>query len=92
LNQERIIGQLDKMLESGRITPEEADLLRATEGTTEFEGAIASIRARHAAAHMEGAVAKGDMTREESDAYLERLRKGEHPEGLRARLREHRRH
>ena len=39
---------------------------------------------------MEGAIAQGEMTQEEADGYLERLRSGEHPKGLRARLRKHR--
>ena len=39
---------------------------------------------------MESAIAKGEMTQEEADGYLVRLRDGEHPEGLRARLRKHR--
>jgi polyhydroxyalkanoate synthesis regulator phasin len=84
---ERIVEQVDKMVRSGRITPEEAERLRATEGTTDFEAAVAAIRARHAGAHMSSAVANGVMSQEEADGYVERLRKGEHPVGLRARLR-----
>jgi polyhydroxyalkanoate synthesis regulator phasin len=87
---ERIIEQLDSMVESGRITPEEAARLRATEDTAEFDAAINEIRARHAGAHMEAAVADGGMSREEADGLLERVRHGEHPEGLRARLRRYR--
>ena len=34
-------------------------------------------------------MAAGEMSQEEADQYLERLRKGEHPKGLRARLRKH---
>jgi hypothetical protein len=39
---------------------------------------------------MESAVGAGEMSQEEADRYLDRLRSGEHPEGLRARLRKHR--
>lgn len=39
---------------------------------------------------METAIADGEMNQQEADEYLERLRKGEHPKGLRARLRMHR--
>jgi hypothetical protein len=39
---------------------------------------------------MEAAIAEGEMSRAEADGYLERLRQGEHPKGLRARLRMHR--
>jgi demethoxyubiquinone hydroxylase (CLK1/Coq7/Cat5 family) len=90
MREERIIAQVSKMLEAGRITPEEAERLRATEGTDEFERVVAAIRVRHAGEHMAAAVVQGEMTEEESDAYLERLRSGEHPDGLRARLRKHR--
>jgi hypothetical protein len=90
MRQERILEQLDTMVASGRVTEEEAARLRATEGTSEFEAAVGAIRARHAGTHMESAVAGGDMSDEEAQSYLGRLRNGEHPEGLRARLRMHR--
>ena len=90
MKQERIISQIDNMVASGRITAEEAARLRSTEGSADFDAAIADIRARHAGVHMEGAINAGEMTREEADDYLERLRKGEHPKGLRARLALHR--
>jgi polyhydroxyalkanoate synthesis regulator phasin len=90
MRQDRIIEQVDKMVASGRITEEEAAQLRATEGTPDFDAAVGEIRARHAGAHMETAIAEGKMSQEEADGYLVRLRNGEHPEGLRARLRKHR--
>jgi polyhydroxyalkanoate synthesis regulator phasin len=86
---ERIMEQVDSMVASGRITEDEAARLRATQGTAAFDAAVGAIRARHAGAHMETAIARGEMGQEESEAYLERLRNGEHPEGLRARLRKH---
>jgi hypothetical protein len=90
MKDDRIIQQVDRMMASGRITEEEATQLRAAEGTPEFDAAVGSIRARHAGAHMEAAVAEGDMSREEADGFLALLRRGEHPQGLRARLRMHR--
>ncbi len=90
MKEARIIEQVDKMVESGRITKDEAVRLRATEGTAEFDAVVGEIRARHAGAHMEVAIADGEMSQEEADGYLERLRSGEHPKGLRARLRMHR--
>ena len=90
MKQDRIVGQLDKMVASGRITEEEAERLRATEGSADFDAAVGQIRVRHAGAHMDKAIAEGEMTQEEADGYVERLRGGEHPEGLRARLRKHR--
>ena len=90
MKQERIIEQVEKMVRSGRITEEEAQRLRATEGTADFDAAVGDIRARHAEAHMEGAIAQGEMSQQEADGYLVSLRDGEHPEGLRARLRKYR--
>ncbi len=90
MKQERILQQVDKMVKLGRITEEEAVHLRATEGTADFDAAMGAIRARHAGVHMDAAIASGDMSQEESEGYLERLRNGEHPEGLRLRLRKHR--
>jgi polyhydroxyalkanoate synthesis regulator phasin len=90
MRQDRIIQQLDAMVVAGRLTPEEAARLRAAEGTPEFEAAVNDVRARHAGAHMEAAVAEGEMTQDEADSYLARVRGGEHPDGQRARLRPHR--
>ena len=86
----RIIEQLDKMVASGRITDAEATRLRATEGTAAFDAVVGEIRARHAGTHMEAAIAEGEMSQKEADGYLERLRRGEHPQGLRASLMKHR--
>ena len=47
---------------------------------------MGAVRARHAGTRVARAVAAGDMSQGEADANLERLRSGEHPEGLRARL------
>jgi polyhydroxyalkanoate synthesis regulator phasin len=86
VKQDRIIKQIDKMVKSGRITEEEAARLRSTEGTPEFDQAMGDVRARHAGAHMEEAVAEGQMSQVEADGYIERLKKGEHPKGLRSHL------
>jgi polyhydroxyalkanoate synthesis regulator phasin len=90
MNQDRIIEQIDKMVAAGRITEEEAASLRAAEGTPAFDEAVGAIQARHAAGKLDAAVAAGDMTRGEADAYVEQLQHGEHPKGLRARLSKHR--
>jgi len=90
MNQDRIIGQLDKMVAAGRMTEQEAARLRATAGTPEFETTLAGVRTRHAAVQVDAAISAGEMSQEEADAYLDRLRSGEHPKGLRARLARHR--
>jgi hypothetical protein len=91
MNQDRILQQLDKMLASGQITEEEAIALRSASDPKEFDQAVGAIQARHAGERMKSAIAEGEMTREEADTYLERLRQGDHPKGLRARLSKHRR-
>jgi hypothetical protein len=83
----RMMERLDAMVANGRITAEEAAQLRATEGTAEFDDAVARIRARHAQAHTEPAVAGGTMSQEEADGLLERVLAGEHSTGLRKQVR-----
>ena len=83
----RVIEQLDRMVASGRITPEEADRLRAAAGTTEFDAVMAAIRARHAQAHTDAAVAAGTMSPEDAAAALEQVRQGDHSADLRRRIR-----
>jgi hypothetical protein len=90
MKEERILQQLDKMVASGQVTPEEAEHLRETEGKPEFEAAMLDVRLRHAGEQLSSAVSEGRMSQLEADEQLERLRKGEHPKGLRARLRAHR--
>ena len=90
MKEERILQQLDKMVASGQVTREEADRLREAQGKPEFDAAVGAIKARHAGAHMDSAIAAGEMTQEEADDQLARLRAGEHPQGLRARLSKHR--
>jgi polyhydroxyalkanoate synthesis regulator phasin len=82
-----MMKRLDAMVAKGRITPDEAAQLRATEGTSEFDQVMAGIRARHAQAHTDPAVAEGRMSQADADAYLERVRGGEHSRGLRLHIR-----
>lgn len=89
MNSERIIEQLHKMVQSGRVTEDEARRIRAAQGTPQFDEAVLDVRVRHASEHLDAAVASGEMSREEADGQLQRLREGEHPKGLRARLRRH---
>ncbi len=90
MNEKRIIKQLDKMVATERMTEAEAAHLRETAGTPGFDAAMGAVRARHASAQMDSAIRSGELTQEEADAYLDRLRNGDHPQGLRARLANHR--
>jgi len=86
----RILQQLDKMISTGQVSPDEARQLRSAEGSDEFETIIRRIRTRHASARLDEAVTDGTISRHEADEQLRRLEQGEHPKGLRARLRNHR--
>jgi polyhydroxyalkanoate synthesis regulator phasin len=87
MDPERMMERLDAMVSNGRITNEEAVQLRATEGTPAFDDVVARIRARHAQAHTEPAVADGTMSHEEADGLLARVRAGEHSTELRKQVR-----
>jgi polyhydroxyalkanoate synthesis regulator phasin len=84
---DRIIERLDGMVSAGRITAEEASRLRAAAGTEEFEVVLAGIRARHAQAHTDAAVADGSMSSEDAEASLARVRAGDHSGELRRHIR-----
>jgi hypothetical protein len=87
MEQTRIIEQLDRMVDSGRVTPEEATMLRSAAGTPAFDEVMGTIRARHARVHTDAAVAAGTIGREEAEASLERVREGDHSPELRRRIR-----
>jgi hypothetical protein len=83
----QLVKGLDRMVASGRVTESEAERLRATDDPGEFETAVRDIRVRHAGAKLTAAVEGGQMTQEEANANLERLRSGDHMQSLRAYLR-----
>jgi hypothetical protein len=87
MDPQRMMERLDAMVSNGRITDEEAARLRATEGTPAFDDVVAGIRARHAQAHTDPAVADGTMSREEADGLLDRVLAGEHSTELRKQVR-----
>src|SRR5579863_2791331 len=83
----RLLAQLGNMVKSGRVTETEAAQLRAAIDDDTFDKTVQGIRIRHAEAHLDAAVEGGQMTHEEANAHLEKLRSGEHPRSLRAHLR-----
>jgi hypothetical protein len=87
MEQTRIIEQLDRLVDSGRVTPEEASMLRSAAGAPAFDAVMRTIRARHARAHAEAAVAAGAISREEAEVSLERVREGDHSPELRRHIR-----
>ncbi|MBA2756252.1 MAG: hypothetical protein H0U37_02265 [Chloroflexi bacterium] len=87
-SRDRLVGRLDQMVDSGRLTDDEAERLRAAGEPGEFDDVLRDIRVRHAAANLGAAVTGGSLTQEEADGFLERLRIGDHSRSLRARLRD----
>ncbi len=84
---ERLVERLEPMVESGRVTETEAARIRAAVEPKEFDDAVIDVRTRHARESLGAAVQGGQMTREDADAYLERIKKGERPKGLRSHVR-----
>ncbi|MEO7118918.1 MAG: hypothetical protein ABIZ34_08100 [Candidatus Limnocylindrales bacterium] len=85
---DRLVGRLDRMVDAGRLTAEEADRIRAAGQQKEFNDVVRDIRVRHAAASLDSEVADGSLTRDAADDLLERVRNENHSPSLRARLRD----
>jgi hypothetical protein len=75
--------QLDRMQQTGRLTPAEAAALNSTEDDRARDGVLGSIRARHIAARLAGAVDDGRVTAENAQTLADRARAGEHGRELR---------
>jgi hypothetical protein len=81
-SRKRLLERVTKMLESGRITLDEAERLRCAEGSSQFNAIVGEIRGRHAGARLDQAVQDGRLTRDEADVLLGRVEDGEHPRVL----------
>lgn len=86
-DQQRILQRLDHMVSTGRITPEEAERIRAAGDADAFQAAMGDVMARHAGPELDAAVAAGRMTQPDADSLKDRLSRGEHAPGLRGYLR-----
>jgi hypothetical protein len=82
-----VVERLEKLVQAGRLTEQEAERLRGAADQREFDGAVREIRIRHATERVDEAVEDGRLSRPEADALLERLHSGEDPRFLRGRLR-----
>lgn len=83
---EGLLERLDKMVEAGRITEEEAGRLRAAE-PGQRDDLVREIRLHHASAKLDPAVEDGRLTQGEADDILGRLANSERPRFL-GRLRQ----
>jgi hypothetical protein len=82
-DRDRLLGRLDKMLEAGRVTEEEARRLRVAADSEDFDEAVREIRLRHATERLDEALDDGRITPAEAATFRERLRNGEDPRFLR---------
>jgi hypothetical protein len=83
---ERFLERLDKMVDAGRLTAEDAERLRAAE-PSERDDIVRAIRLNHVKAKLDPAVHDGRVSQHEADDILSRLANGERPRFLR-RLRQ----
>lgn len=63
-------SRLDRMVATGRVTPEEASRVRTAATGDDRAAAIAAIQLRHARERLASAVAGGRLTTAEADAAL----------------------
>lgn len=82
----RVVSQADKLVASGRLTPEEADRLRAAPDHSSALQVVRDIRARHTSERLDAAVAEGATSKEEADTIREQIRGGEHSRALHSNL------
>jgi hypothetical protein len=75
----QVLQRLDKLVGAGRITEEDAALLRAAAETGGLDEALQDIRLRHAKARVSVAVSTGRLGGDEAGVILERLDRGEDP-------------
>lgn len=85
-SRDRLLKHLGRMVESRRLTPGEAERLCAARGPGEFFTAVRDVRVRHAATRLRGTAAGGCLTWEKADAFLQRLRSGDHAGSPRVEL------
>jgi len=84
---DRLVGRLDRMVESGHLTQNEAQRLRMAAEPRDFNHVVRDIRTRHAGRKLDAMVADGSLKRSDAVRFLDRLRAGEHPRSIRAHLR-----
>jgi hypothetical protein len=75
---ERLRRRVTRMVETGRVSGDEAERVRTAANPGEVDDAVRVIRLRHARERLDGDVREGRMSREEADLVLERLQDGEH--------------
>ena len=70
------------------MSEEEAAAWESADTDEAREAIMRGVRARHAAARLEAAVAAGDISADEADTLIEQVRRGDHSSALRHRINE----
>jgi aconitase B len=78
----QLLRRVDKMLEAGRISEDDAARLWAAAESGGLDEAIAEVRRKHVEARVLGAVESHRLSSEEATAILGRLEDGEDPRRL----------
>lgn len=86
----RIEKRVTRMLKANRVTEEEASRVLSATDADELDEAVGAIRLRHVSAKIHRDVSEGRMTKQEADAFLRRVERGEKPDLLLARRRRNR--
>ena len=89
-NHDRVERRLDKMVEAGRVTADDAERVRTAESPDERDAAVTAIRAQHVRARIDEAVAEGRLSEQDAAGLCQQLDAGQDPQqipGLRQALR-----
>lgn len=73
MKREKVMKRLDQLIETGRLTADEAALLRSAQGDAEFDAAARQVRQRHVHEEVDAAVTANALTREEGNALANEL-------------------
>lgn len=75
--------KLDKLIQAGRLTEDDAERLTAAAKSGELNDAAREMQLKHARARVNAAVEDGRLTQEDAQAIFDRLENGEDPRFLR---------
>src|SRR5262245_11888406 len=81
-SRDRVLHRVEKMLEAGRVTENEAARVREAAESQDLDEAVREISIRHATERVDEAVEDGGLTPEEAASIRTRLEAGEDPRNL----------
>jgi hypothetical protein len=89
-NHDRLERRLDKMVDAGRVSADDAERVRTAASSDEREAAVTAIRTQHVRARIDEAVVDGRLSEEQAAGLRQLLDGGQDPQqipGLRQALR-----